>query len=102
MKPRHAAALALEAYHVGPVSLTVLLVVASAVHTVALGACYPNCSWGINLIPISWGVAIIWHIALILTQRGNRLNYLAYGLIHLPVMLYVCAMSLGTVTGDWL
>jgi hypothetical protein len=88
----------------GPAFLTVLVAAASIAYGATLGPCQrcSGCCWGADLVPFSWAVAAIWHVALIVTEREKRAAYLGYGLFHLPVMVLVGLYSLGNITGDWL
>lgn len=114
MNLRHATALAQlspvwrNIYRGGPASLTVLVAAASIAYGATLGPCQRCsgvaicCSWGGDLVPLSWAAATVWHLALAITERGKRGLYLVYALVHLPVMLVLGVYSLGFITGDWL
>jgi len=87
-------------YRVGPISITVLMVVGTAAYS---SGQHPE-SWescAVRLILFSWLVTIIWHIALIVTERP-RYRKVIYALIHLPSMYIVSVFCVGLITGDWL
>ena len=96
-------ALSRKIYLGGPAFLTLLVAAASIAYGATLGPCQrcSGCCWGADLVPLSWAVATVWHVALIIWERGKRAAYLGYGLLHLPVMLLVGLCCLGNITGDW-
>ena len=78
-------------YRVGPVSLTVLISVVSILYS----ANFPpsETCWVLYLNNIAWYAAIAWHVSLAITEHGRKwyvaYGYVAYGLVHVPLMLFV-------------
>jgi hypothetical protein len=88
-------------YRVGPVSITFLMILAS--YAYGPWASYRDESWIVHLLNFCLGIALLWHIALIITERpkGEKVFYAFYGLVHLPAMFAVGFYLGMSLTGNW-
>jgi hypothetical protein len=91
-----------DLYRFGPASITVLMIVASA--PVPPSALYHYESLLEHLFDLCLGVALLWHIALIVSRRptGEKVFYGFYALIHLPIIFAVGIYEGMFLTGNWL
>ncbi len=91
-----------DIYRFQPASITVLMFVASAPFPPS--ALYRYESLLEHLFDLCLGVALLWHIALIVIgrPRGAKVFYGFYALIHLPVIFAVGLYEGMFLTGNWL
>jgi hypothetical protein len=86
---------ACTAYRFGPIPLTLVMVPASLAY-------YPwrhYDSWMAYAILLGALATFLWHLALIVTER-QKIFYLVYTLLNMPLYVYVGFYCLFLVTGD--
>ena len=84
-------------FRVGPILTLAPLLLWAAVWNFALHE--ENQAWYIVWPIIALlGLTAIWHVALIIFEKGYRLPYLAYALVHMPIfwVVYVIALIYAT------
>ena len=86
-------------YLIGPMSLTALMVVASAAYSP--WASYADGGWLDSTFTVLLVAALVRHLSLIVSQ-ANKAGMVAYALVHLPVMLFVGSICITVLTDDWL
>jgi hypothetical protein len=87
-----------DAYRLGPVSITLLMIWASVAYSP--WATYHDESWIVDVLFSCLGIALLWHIALIVTERPKAV-FVSYTLIHLPAMLAIGFFFGASLTGNW-
>ena len=89
-------------YRAGPLSITVLIIVVSAPFPPS--ALYRHENLIEHLFDLCLAIALLWHLALIVTRRpkGEKVFYVLYALIHLPMVFAVGIYEGMFLTGNWL
>ena len=85
-------------YRAGPILITLLIILATFAYAPWLTT--QDDPYIAALMFLSWGIAIIWHVALIVTvtERPKR-ETAFYAFIHLPAMVLITLTCVGFMMG---